>query len=108
VVLIPSIKYYMLQVGAHLNAGMPDNPLTSIAVASLTDMIKCLLEAGVDANIIAGGCRKTKLKVMNPEKEAKGYESSPVPDTIYCHQQCVIILCATISHNFCSPDVNMI
>jgi hypothetical protein len=64
----------MLQVGAHLNAGMPDNPLIAIAVASLTDMIKCLLEAGVDANIITGGSRKKKLKDMNPEKEAKGYE----------------------------------
>jgi hypothetical protein len=60
----------MLQVGAHLNAGMPDNPLIAIAVDSLTDMIKCLLEAGVDANIITGGSRKKKLKVMNPEKEA--------------------------------------
>jgi hypothetical protein len=32
------------------------------------------LEVGVDANIIARGCRKKKIKVMNPEKEAKGYE----------------------------------
>jgi hypothetical protein len=32
------------------------------------------LEAGVDANIIARGCRKKKIKVMNSEKEAKGYE----------------------------------
>jgi hypothetical protein len=85
VFLIPSIKYYMLLVDAHLNAGMPDNPLTAIAIASLTDMIKCLLEASVDANITDGCCRKKKLKVMNPEKEAKGYESSHVPHTIYCH-----------------------
>jgi hypothetical protein len=61
----------MLQVGAHLNAGMPDNPLIAIAVAILTDMIQCLLEAGVDANIIAGGCRKKKLKVMYPAKKLK-------------------------------------
>jgi hypothetical protein len=85
VFLIPTIKYYMLQVGAHLNTGMPDNPLTAVAVASLTDVIKGLLKAVVDANITDGGCKKKKLKVMNPEKEAKGYESSPVPDTIYCH-----------------------
>jgi hypothetical protein len=47
---------------------MPANPLTTVAVASLTDMIKCLLKAGVDANITNGGGRKKKLKVMNPEK----------------------------------------
>jgi ankyrin repeat protein len=69
VFLIPIIKYYVLQVGAHLNVGMPDNPLTAIAVAGLTDMIKCLLEAG--ANIIDGSCRKKELKVMNPEKGSK-------------------------------------
>lgn len=41
----------MLQAGAHVNAGMPETPLILAATAGLTDIIKCLLEAGADANI---------------------------------------------------------
>jgi ankyrin repeat protein len=51
----------MLQAGAHLNSGMPDNPLTAAASAGLTDIIKCLLEAGANANITDG------VSLMQPE-----------------------------------------
>lgn len=48
---IPSIKYYMLQAGAHVNAGMPETPLIAAATAGLIDIIECLLKAGANANI---------------------------------------------------------
>jgi hypothetical protein len=86
VFLIPSIKYYMLQVGAHQNASMLDNPLTTIAVASLTNIIKCLLEAGVDANIIAGGALiRNSLDCSLGSKMVHGIERK-------CHLRCVELI----------------
>jgi ankyrin repeat protein len=39
-----------LQAGADVNAGSPLTPLVIAAGKGLTDCIKCLLEAGADAN----------------------------------------------------------
>ncbi|KAK3129216.1 hypothetical protein QOZ80_6BG0473810 [Eleusine coracana subsp. coracana] len=41
----------LIEAGAHVNAGLPENPLIAAATAGLTDIIKYLLKAGADANI---------------------------------------------------------
>jgi hypothetical protein len=43
--------YSMFQAGADVNAGRPVTPLIVAAADGLADCIKCLLEAGADANI---------------------------------------------------------
>jgi ankyrin repeat protein len=41
----------MFQAGADVNAGRPVTPLIIAASYGFTDCIKCLLDAGADANI---------------------------------------------------------
>jgi ankyrin repeat protein len=43
--------YSMFQAGADVNAGRPVTPLIVAAADGLADCVKCLLEAGADANI---------------------------------------------------------
>lgn len=43
--------YSVLQAAADVNAGNPATPLTVAASKGLTDCIKCLLEAGANADI---------------------------------------------------------
>jgi hypothetical protein len=40
-----------LQAGAPVNIGLPETPLIAAATAGLTDFVKCLVQAGADANI---------------------------------------------------------
>ncbi|KAL5657802.1 hypothetical protein ACJX0J_030965, partial [Zea mays] len=41
----------LIEAGAPVNIGLPETPLIAAATAGLTDFVKCLVQAGADANI---------------------------------------------------------